>query len=130
MTTLKALAVAAAVFAFTSSAQAGEFGETNSEKGCIILTLNTITRVEDTKSWMTSTGCAELKQSTARATRDDKGWFTCTLSMLMLHNRLRGRPDFDRPSLEVRRAVTQGCLMLMDDLSEDRAKYIASKGVN
>ena len=111
------------------AADYGEFGETNAEKGCIVLTLNTVTRVEDTKDWLTSAGCARLKKSTADATRDGKGWFTCTLSMLMLHNRMRGRPDFDKPSLEVRQNVTQGCLMLMNDLSEDQAKYLVSKNV-
>jgi hypothetical protein len=125
---LKALAVVSMLTAVATMPARAEFGQTNAEKGCIILTLNTSTRVEDTP-WMNSVGCAQLKSQTARATNGNDGWNTCTLGMLMLHNRMRGRPDFDKPSLEVRQNVVQGCLMLMDNLSEEQAKYIASRGV-
>jgi hypothetical protein len=128
----KLLIAAAAVLALTigaAPAQA-EFGQTNAEKGCAILTINTSTRIED-MPWMNPTGCAKLKADTAAATKEEKdGWFTCTVGMIMARNRARGVPDFDKPSLEIRRNITKGCLMLMKDLDETRADYLVTKNVN
>jgi len=131
---VKPLAVAAMLTAAVAPAHA-EFGDTNMEKGCIILSLQVDTRIEQA-SWRTSSSCAKLKADTLDAVKgkDPKSmggsaWFACTLTSLMARNRVRGIPDLDPASVEVRRNITKACMMIMNDVDEDKATYVVTRGI-
>jgi hypothetical protein len=118
----KLLVTLLAAVAFAAPAQAGNFGETNVEKGCILLSLTVSTRVDDTP-WLQPAGCARLKATFTKPKASDN-WIDCTLGLLMARNRARGIPDFDRPSKETRVNVLKGCVMMISDYSERDADYI------
>jgi hypothetical protein len=126
------LLAAAALVAVMTPAHA-EFGSTNAEKGCTILSINVATKVEDLP-FTTTEKCARMKASTLDAVRgkdaskaEGSPWFACTITSLMTRNRIRGVPDFDPPPLEVRKNITKACLMIMNDIDEDRATYLVNK---
>jgi len=130
----KPLAVAALLTAAALPAHA-EFGDTNMEKGCIILSLHIDTRIEQ-GSWRTASSCAKLKADTLAAVKgkdpNSEGgspWFACTLTSIMARNRVRGTSDFDKPSVEVRRGITKACMMIMNDMDEDKATYVVNRGI-
>jgi len=124
---MKPLAVAALLTAAVVPAHA-EFGETNVEKACIILSITVPTRIEDGE-WRTPVGCAKLKAQVGYSF-EERNWNMCVIGIVGTHNRMRHLPDFDKPSLEIRQRIAQACLMMLkDDISEKQAEYVVKRAV-
>jgi hypothetical protein len=119
---LKPLVVAVLLTATLLPARA-EFGSTNAEKGCTILSLNVGARIDD-MPWMTSETCAKMRASYNRRAKETDNWMDCVITMLMTRNRVRGLPDVDKPPLDVRKNVLKGCVMAISDYDEKSAEYI------
>ena len=119
---LKPLAVAAMLTATMIPAHA-EFGSTNVEKGCTILSIAVTTRIEN-MPWMTPEKCARARAGFKKAD-ETQNWIDCAVVMLGTRNRVRGVPDFDKPFLDVRKNVLKGCAMMISDMDEEKADYIS-----
>jgi hypothetical protein len=106
-------------------AHAADFGETNVEKGCIILSMSVSTRIEDMLAGDRQS-CAKLKARFKKA-EEGENIQDCMIGLLLARNRMRGLPDFDAPDRETRVRIAKGCIMVIADLPERQADYLADK---
>jgi hypothetical protein len=113
----RCLLAAAAIALTLSPANAQQFPATNSEKGCMMITLASIFRIEQ-MSDVDAQSCQQLK------TTFDGDISKCVIATGMAYNRSHGRGDFDKPPTEIRDSVLKGCSMLVTDRSEQVVEYV------
>jgi hypothetical protein len=89
-------------------------GLTKNEKdGCMLIGATVITRIEEFPKWEADCGALKAKL------RDP---LDCTLIVLMTRNRVRGLPDLDVASIDVRKNVVKACFMFTKDVTEEVAQ--------
>jgi hypothetical protein len=113
----KFLLAAALALAAVAPAYAEQFPATNSEKGCVMITLASVFRIEQ-MSDVNAQSCQRLK------TKFNDNPSMCIVATLMFYNRTHGRGDFDKAPTEIRDSVVKGCFMLINDRSEEVVEYI------
>jgi hypothetical protein len=111
---LVATTLAIAAFA---PAYAQQFPVTNSEKGCVMIALASVFRIEQ-MSDVNAQSCQQLKTTF----NDDSSM--CITATGMAYNRAYGHGDFDKLPTEIRDRIVKGCFMLITDRSEQVVEYI------
>jgi peptidoglycan hydrolase-like protein with peptidoglycan-binding domain len=107
----------------TEGPKPAEFGETNVEQGCIILSVNVSARIEDLPL-LSREGCAQFKAMFKKA-KEGENVLDCALALSMTRNRLRNIPDLDAPNRAVRVNIIKGCAMVISDIPEKQAAFLA-----
>ena len=95
----------------------------NANAGCAKLAVQIVTRYEQLEDFRANE-CPGIKVEASRQ-ETSEAVMNCVMAGVMIRNRMRALPDLDKPSLEVRRGIAMGCVMLIAEWSEPRAALLA-----